>query len=74
MAYDIYPTPTVKRFYKACRHDEVFKAEMKEIEGDEYEEPKRFSNNKVVVLYAAYYAGYLLGGGQTEKFKLLDNK
>ena len=72
MAYNIYPTPTVRRFFKACRQDKVFKAEMKEIEGDDYEEPTRFSNNKVVILHAAYYAGYLLGSGQKEKFKKLD--
>lgn len=35
MSYEINPTPTVKRFYKACRKDEVFKSELKEIEGDE---------------------------------------
>ena len=74
MAYDILPTPTVKRFYKACRQDDVFKMEMKEIEGDEYVEPKRFSSNKVVLIYATTYAGYLLGKGDKKKYRELDEK
>jgi|GEM_PF-6368624 len=72
MAYNIYPTPTVKRFYKACRNDELFKMEMKEVEGAEYVEPKRFADNKLVLLYAATYAGYLLGRGDKKKYLELD--
>jgi hypothetical protein len=73
MAYNIYPTPTVKRFFKACRQDELFLSQHKEIEGDEYIHPHRFSDNVVIVLYASVYAGWLLGRGETKKYKELDN-
>ncbi len=72
MSFEIIPTATVRRFFRACRKDEVFKADMKEIEGDEYVKPHRFSNVKMVLVYSATYAGWLLGRGYFEKYKQLD--
>ena len=74
MAYNIYPTPTVKRFFKACRQDEVFKVKLKAAEGEEYNEPRRFMNNKEILLYGTMYAGYLIGQGKFEKYKELDKQ
>ena len=72
MAYTIIPTPTVKRFFNACVKDKEFLTEMKEIEGIDYVKPTHFSNSKIMVMYAATYGGWLLGKGNTEKYKKLD--
>lgn len=69
MAYEIIPTPAVKKAFKACRKDKQFKEIYKELEGEEYIEPTRFSDNKIIFIYATVYAGYLLGSGQLEKYK-----
>ena len=74
MAYDIYPTRTVKRFFKACRQDEVFKVKLRAAEGDDYLEPKRFMSNKEIILYASMYAGYLIGQGELSKYRELDKQ
>jgi hypothetical protein len=73
MAYEIYPTSVVKRFFKACRKDQLFKIEMAEAEGTEFVKPTAFSNGKTMVIYAATYAGWLLGKGDIKKYKELDN-
>ena len=59
---------SIKNLYKEAVNNELFKTEFKKAD-IEYEEPKFYSSDKLKIIFACIYMGWLIGRGEFNQYK-----